>query len=285
MRFAVYRQGARQGLAVATEAGGYAGLLSDEAGYPGHLEALLAAEPDALVEAGRTLSAGSPVDLNAVTLLPPLTGAGKIICVGLNYADHSAESGFAVPSYPALFLRVASSLIGHGAPLIRPRQSEQFDYEGELVAVIGRSGRDIPKETALHHVAGYSIFNDASVRDYQMKTTQWTPGKNFDGTGAFGPVLVTADELPPGGSGLRLQTRLNGQTVQDSNTDHLIFDIPTLVSQISEVMTLQPGDIIVTGTPAGVGLARKPPLWMKPGDVCEVEIEGLGVLRNTVAAA
>lgn len=285
MRFAVYREGARQGLAVASGTGGYTGLFSDEAGYPGDLETLLAAGPPALEDAGRALSSGRPVDLDAVTLLTPLAGKGKIICVGLNYADHAAEGGFQVPSYPALFLRVASSLVGHGAPLVRPRQSDQFDYEGELVAIIGRGGRDIPKEKALDHVAGYSIFNDASVRDYQMKTAQWTPGKNFDGTGAFGPVMVTADELPPGAKGIRLQTRLNGMTVQDSNTEHLVFDIPTLVSILSEVMTLHPGDIIVTGTPAGVGLGRKPPLWMKPDDVCEVEIEGIGVLRNTVAAA
>lgn len=285
MRFAVYREGARQGLAVASGTGGYTGLFSDEAGYPGDLETLLAAGPQVLQDAGRTLSSGSPVDLDAVTLLPPLAGKGKIICVGLNYADHAAEGGFQVPSYPALFLRVASSLVGHGAPLVRPRQSDQFDYEGELVAIIGRGGRDIPKDKALDHVAGYSIFNDASVRDYQMKTAQWTPGKNFDGTGAFGPVMVTADELPPGAKGIRLQTRLNGMTVQDSNTEHLVFDIPTLVSILSEVMTLHPGDIIVTGTPAGVGLGRKPPLWMKPDDVCEVEIEGIGVLRNTVATA
>lgn len=285
MRFAVYREGARQGLAVASGTGGYTGLFSDEVGYPGDLETLLAAGPQVLQDAGRTLSSGSPVDLDAVTLLPPLAGKGKIICVGLNYADHAAEGGFQVPSYPALFLRVASSLVGHGAPLVRPRQSDQFDYEGELVAIIGRGGRDIPKDKALDHVAGYSIFNDASVRDYQMKTAQWTPGKNFDGTGAFGPVMVTADELPPGAKGIRLQTRLNGMTVQDSNTEHLVFDIPTLVSILSEVMTLHPGDIIVTGTPAGVGLGRKPPLWMKPDDVCEVEIEGIGVLRNTVATA
>ncbi len=284
MRFAVYRQGDRKGLAVADGAGAYRGRLCDEAGYPGELEALLAQGPDALAAAGRSLLEGRPVDLAAVALLPPLTG-GKILCIGLNYADHSKESGFETPSYPALFSRFASSLIGAGAPLIRPRQSDQFDYEGELVAVIGRGGRDIAPETALDHVAGYSVFNDASVRDYQFKTTQWIPGKNFDGTGAFGPVFVTADEVPAGARGLRLQTRLNGVVVQDSSTDALIFDVATLVATLSEVMTLAPGDIIVTGTPAGVGLARKPPLWMKPGDVCEVEVEGIGVLRNPVAAA
>ncbi len=206
----------------------------------------------------------------------------KIVCIGLNYADHSAESGFEVPNYPTVFGRFASSLIGHGAPIVRPRVSEQLDYEGEFVAVIGRGGRDIPKARALEHVAAYSLFNDASIRDYQFKAPQWTVGKNFDDTGAFGPCLVTADALPPGCQGLLLQTRLNGEIVQSASTDDLVFDVATLVSTLSEAFTLEPGDIIVTGTPSGVGLARKPPLWMKPGDVCEVELEGIGILRNPV---
>jgi acylpyruvate hydrolase len=162
--------------------------------------------------------------------------------------------------------------------------SEQFDYEGELVAVIGLPARHVAKADALDCVAGYSIFNDASVRDYQFKGAQWTPGKNFDRTGAFGPVFVTSDELPPGASGLRITTTLNGMVVQDSNTDQLLFDVATLVSLISDVLTLEPGDIIVTGTPAGVGMARTPKLWMSPGDVCEVDIEGIGRLRNPVKA-
>jgi acylpyruvate hydrolase len=166
---------------------------------------------------------------------------------------------------------------------VRPRVSDKFDYEGELVVVIGRGGRAISKDAALSHVIGYSIFNDASVRDYQMKSTQWTMGKNFDGTGAFGPHLVTADELPAGGAGLRLQTRLNGKVVQDASTAELIFDVKTLISLLSEAFTLESGDIIVSGTPSGVGFARKPPLWMKAGDVCEVEIEGVGTLVNPVA--
>jgi 2-keto-4-pentenoate hydratase/2-oxohepta-3-ene-1,7-dioic acid hydratase in catechol pathway len=181
-----------------------------------------------------------------------------------------------------VFARFSSSLIGHKAPLIRPRVSAQFDYEGELVAVIGRSGRRIPKAEALDHVVGYSIFNDASVRDYQLRTTQWTVGKNFDGTGAFGPWLVTPDELPPGASGLKLQTRLQGQVVQQASTADLIFDIAALVSLLSEAFTLEAGDVIVTGTPSGVGFARKPPLFMKAGDTCEVEIEGIGTLINPV---
>ena len=166
--------------------------------------------------------------------------------------------------------------------LFRSKVSTQLDYEGELVAIIGKAGRYIAKDRALEHVAGYSICNDASIRDYQFKSAQWTIGKNFDNTGPFGPVFVTSDELPPGASGLRIQTRLNGVVVQDASTASLIFDVATLVSQLSEAVCLQPGDVIVTGTPSGVGLARKPPLWMKHGDICEVEIERIGILRSPV---
>jgi acylpyruvate hydrolase len=282
MRFATFRRGVRQGLAAAERGAPFRGWLVGEEGHPGDLAGLLAAGADALAVAGRQLLSGPEVDLDSVELLPPLPAPGKIICIGLNYADHSAESGFAVPGYPTVFARFGSSLIGHGAPIVRPRVSEQLDYEGEVVAVIGRGGRHIPKGAALDHVMGYSLFNDASVRDYQTKAPQWTMGKNFDGTGAFGPWLVTADELPSGCRGLRLRTRLNGRVVQDASTDDLIFDVATLVSTLSEAITLAPGDVIVTGTPSGVGLARKPPLWMKPGDVCEVEVEGIGLLRNPI---
>jgi 2-keto-4-pentenoate hydratase/2-oxohepta-3-ene-1,7-dioic acid hydratase in catechol pathway len=161
--------------------------------------------------------------------------------------------------------------------------SDQLDFEGEFAAIIGIGGRDIPLERALDHVLGYALFNDGSVRDYQKRTPQWTAGKNFDDTGAFGPFLVTADALPPGCRGLRLQTVLNGEIVQHASTDDLVFDVATLISLLSEVFTFSPGDVIVTGTPAGVGLGRTPPLWMKPGDVCEVRMEGLGVLRNPIA--
>jgi 2-keto-4-pentenoate hydratase/2-oxohepta-3-ene-1,7-dioic acid hydratase in catechol pathway len=175
-------------------------------------------------------------------------------------------------------------LIAHGAPLIRPIVSEQLDFEGELAAIIGKPGRHIPVDQALDHIAGYAPFNEASIRDYQIaRGQQWTLGKNFDGTGAFGPEFVTADELPPGAKGLHLETRLNGTVVQSANTDDLIFDIATLVSRLSEAVRLETGDVIVTGTPAGIGLFRKPQLWMKPGDVCEVEIERVGLLRNPVA--
>ncbi len=281
MRFAAYRDGDRDGLA-ASLGGAFHGLPSGHARYPGSLSSLVAGGMEQLLAAGQVLLSGPEVDLGSVTLLPPLPSPPKIVCVGLNYADHSAESGFKVPDYPTIFGRFASSLIGHNAPIVRPLASEQLDYEGEFVAVIGKGGRNIPRERALDHVVAYSLFNDASIRDYQFKAPQWTVGKNFDDTGAFGPYLVTADELPPGCQGLQLETRLNGQVVQSASTNDLVFDIPTLVSTLSEAFRWEPGDIIVTGTPSGVGLARKPPLWMKAGDVCEVELEGLGVLSNPV---
>lgn len=285
MRFVMFRAGGVQGLGVAEEAGKVVrGLLASDTEYPGDLTSLIAkgGGHDAFAAAGKQLLKGKLFDAAAVEMLPPLAAVPKIICIGLNYREHSQEAGFEPPSYPAVFARFNSSLIGHRAPLIRPRVSTQFDYEGELVAVIGRGGRRIPKAAALDHIAGYSIFNDASVRDYQLRTTQWTVGKNFDGTGAFGPWLVTPDELPRGAVGLKLETRLQGQVVQKASTSDLIFDVATLVSLLSEAFTLEVGDVIVTGTPSGVGFARKPPLFMKAGDVCEVEIEGIGTLANPI---
>ncbi|MBV7482185.1 fumarylacetoacetate hydrolase family protein [Bordetella sp. BOR01] len=216
--------------------------------------------------------------------MPPLHNPSKAIAVGLNYHDHAVESSMPAPSYPVLFQRYASSWVAHGEPLVLPKLSAEFDFEGELVVVIGKAGRYIDPDTALGHVAGYSIFNDGSIRDYQFKTPQWLMGKNFDHSGAFGPEFVTEDELPAGAKGLRLRTRLNGTTVQDASTRDMIFDVPRLVATCSQAFTLRPGDMIISGTPAGVGFARKPPLYMKAGDVCEVEIEGLGTLSNAVIA-
>ena len=281
MKFLSFKQGQQQGLAVA-DGEGFKGLMASDANYPGSLSMLVTQGPEAFKHAGKMLLKGAAIDTTRITYLPPFDNPGKIICIGLNYVDHSLESGFAVPIYPAIFSRFASSMVGHGAPIVRPKVSTQLDYEGELVAVIGKAGRHIAKADALNHVAGYSICNDASVRDYQFKSAQWTIGKNFDNTGPFGPVFVTADALPPGATGLQLQTRLNGVVVQSASTSSLIFDIATLVSLLSEAVCLLPGDIIVTGTPSGVGLARKPPLWMKHGDVCEVEIEGIGTLTNPI---
>ena len=283
MRFISFRQAGRHGVAVLDSNGGARGLLAGSAGFPGNLDSIVAGGAASLRDAGAALAKGAPIDLAAIEYLPVLSAqTAKIICVGLNYKDHSAESGYALPTYPTLFARFPSSLIAHDAPLLRPAESTQFDYEGELVAVIGKGGRRIAKDKALDHVVAYSIFNDGSIRDFQHRTPQWTVGKNFDGTGAFGPSLVSADELPAGAAGLRLQTRLNGRVVQEASTSDLVFDVATLVSVLSEAMTLNPGDVIVTGTPAGVGAARKPPLFMKAGDVCEVEIEGLGILRNPI---
>jgi acylpyruvate hydrolase len=282
MRFAAYRQGTVEGLAAAAGSGSFRGYLASHPNYPGSLSDLISRGGGSLVDAGKALLEGPDIDLSTMTMLPPLSSPGKIICVGLNYSDHSAESGYELPSYPTVFARFASSLIGHGAAIVRPSVSEQLDFEGEFVAVIGRGGRSIEQSKAIDHVAGYSLFNDASIRDYQFKAPQWTMGKNFDDTGAFGPWLMTADELPPGCRGLQLQTRLNGDVVQKASTNDMVFDVATLITLLSEAFTLEAGDIIVTGTPSGVGLARKPPLWMKPGDVCEVELEGLGVLRNPV---
>jgi 2-keto-4-pentenoate hydratase/2-oxohepta-3-ene-1,7-dioic acid hydratase in catechol pathway len=281
MRFASFAENGVNGLAVRTKAGGWAGLLENADGFPGSLETLLS-RGDGLNDAAVILARGKPVDLDRATLRPVLSNPEKIICVGLNYADHSAESGFKQPDYPTLFGRFNSSLIAHGAPIVRPKLSEQLDYEGELVAVIGKGGKNISKARALDHVVGYSIFNDASIRDYQFKSPQWTMGKNFDDTGAFGPTLVTSDELPPGCLGLKLVTRLNGNVVQSAMIDDMVFDVATQIALVSEAITLSPGDIFVTGTPSGVGLARKPPLWMKHGDICEVEIDQLGILRNPI---
>lgn len=254
-------------------------LLGDET-----LESLLARGID-LVEYASPQAAQERLVADGLKLLPPLQRPPKIICVGLNFSDHTAESKYEQPDYPTLFFRVATSLIAHEQPMIRPRvtDSEGLDFEGEIAVVLGKAGRHISKADALSHVAGYSVFNDGSVREYQFKTPQWTVGKNFDGTGAFGPDLVTADELPPGIKGLQLETRLNGQVVQSASTDEMIFDVASLISIISEAITLEPGDVIVSGTPSGIGWARDPKLLMKAGDVCEVNVEKIGTLRNVIA--
>lgn len=283
MRFAAYKSSRGPGLAIALPAGEFRGIDASDAMFPGWLDELIAEGGQALYAAGEKLACGRKIDAKTVEWLPPIATPGKIICVGLNYVDHSIESGFTPPAYPTLFARFSTSLIGHGAAIRRPEASIQLDYEGEMVAIIGKAGRHIAPDRALSHVAGYSIFNDASIRDFQTKSPQWTVGKNFDGTGSFGPIFVTADELPPGGKGLRIQTRLNGEVVQNASTNDMIFDVASLISIISEAITLEPGDILVTGTPAGVGMARKPQLFMKHGDVCEIELEGVGILSNVVA--
>jgi len=221
--------------------------------------------------------------LASVTLLPPIGNPDKVICVGVNYDEHRVETGRQKSDHPVIFTRFADTQIGHGQPLVRPRSSERFDYEGELAVVIGRPGRHIPESTALAHIAGYACYNDGSVRDWQRHTHQFTPGKNFPGTGGFGPWLVTADEVPDPFK-LTLTTRLNGEVVQKATTDMMIFNIPQLIAYISGFTPLRAGDVIVTGTPGGVGDRRSPPLYMKPGDTVEVEISGVGLLRNSITA-
>nr|WP_303652729.1 fumarylacetoacetate hydrolase family protein [Paludisphaera mucosa] len=217
--------------------------------------------------------------------MPPIPDPQKILCIGLNYRDHAIESGAAIPPEPVLFSKYPNTLIAHGDAIVLPPESAEVDYEAELVVVIGRGGRRIPREWALKHVGGYMPGHDVSARDWQLNkpAKQWTAGKTFDTFAPTGPFLTTADEIPdPQALGIRL--RLNGRTMQDSSTAQFIFPIAELVSYLSNIMTLLPGDLIFTGTPPGVGMARKPPVWLKPGDSVEVEIDGLGVLQNPVAA-
>ena len=226
--------------------------------------------------------AGEEIAVSAVELLAPVPRPGKVICIGLNYRAHAAEGGFEVPDYPSMFLRGATSLGGPAAPIIMPACSDKLDFEAELAVVIGKTATNV-RDNPLDYVAGYCCFNDGTIRDYQRKTSQWTVGKNFDQTGGFSAELVTPDELPAGASGLRIQARLNGEIMQDSNTADLIFDVATLITTLSEAMTLEPGDVIATGTPSGVGYARKPPVFMRVGDRIEIQIEQIGTLSNTVA--
>ncbi|TQK03480.1 fumarylacetoacetate hydrolase family protein [Herbaspirillum sp. SJZ107] len=230
-------------------------------------------------------AASEPLALANVTLTPPVNNPRKVFCVGLNYKSHVAETKRPDAEYPSIFVRFADSLTAHGAGLLYPgSKSEKFDYEGELAVVIGKAGQDIEESDAMDYVAGYACFNDATVRDWQRHTHQWTPGKNFPGTGAFGPALVTADEVGDITQCV-LTTRLNGQVMQHASLSDLIFTLPVIISYLSRFTPLSPGDVIATGTPGGVGDRREPPLYMKPGDTVEVEISGVGLLRNTVTAA
>ena len=225
------------------------------------------------------------VPLASVTLAALVPEPGKIVCLGLNYYDHAKEGGREKPDYPWFFFRAASSLVAHGQPGLLPLVSSKFDYEAELAVVIGKT---VPRHTkqadALQYVFGYSCFNDMSVRDYQKRTPQWTIGKNFDATGGFGPHLVTADELAPGATGLRIRSLLNGKVMQDANTDDMIFSVAETIALLADVLTLEPGDVIVMGTPAGVGQARTPPVWMKAGDTIVIDIEKVGALSNPIVA-
>lgn len=209
---------------------------------------------------------------------------GKIICVGLNFTDHAKEQGAELPEFPVFFTRFPSSFVKEGEALVCPRVSSKFDYEVELVVVIGKTARHVDESDALDYVYGYTVANDGSVRDYQKRTHQWTLGKSFDKSASILSTVVPKEKLPPGARNLKMTTTINGKTLQNGNTSDMVFDVPKLIADLTEVMTLNPGDVILTGTPAGVGMAQKPYLWMKQGDVVEVAIEGIGTLKNTVVA-
>ena len=246
------------------------------------LKALITA--DAFAEAGRAAK-GATADyaLDQIAFDPVIPNPGKIICVGLNYQEHRNETGMTSHPLPATFIRWADTQIGHLEPMIRPRASEQLDYEAELAVIIGKGGRNVLESQAAAHICGYSCYNEGSIREFQRHASQWTPGKNFPGTGAFGPFLVTPDEVGEL-AGKKIQTRLNGNVEQSSTLDMMIYGPTKLIEYFSDFTPLSPGDVIVSGTPGGVGWVRKPPLWMKPGDVCEVEIDGVGLLRNPIVA-
>lgn len=263
----------------------YIDLHATRRELPTGVRQLLEAGADALREAAATAARPDAVRHPAgrVKLLPPVPDPPKIICIGLNYRDHAAESGSPLPAEPVLFSKYTTALVGDGADIVLPPVSKEVDYEAELVLVVGKKGRQIPAASAMEHLAGYTIGHDVSARDWQLKKDgkQWLAGKTFDTFAPTGPALVTADEVPdPLSLGIRL--RLNGRTMQDSSTSQMVFGVGALLAYLSQVFTLQPGDLIFTGTPPGVGFARKPPVFLKPGDVAEVEIEGLGILRNPV---
>ncbi|MEQ1658797.1 MAG: fumarylacetoacetate hydrolase family protein [Hylemonella sp.] len=282
MRFITYTQGKEQRLGVVTGQD-VIDLNQAQPQISADLRTALRAGQDLAGAAKEAIaSSAKRVPLSSVTLAPVLPEPGKIVCLGLNYYDHAKEGGREKPVYPWFFLRCASSLLAPNAKALRPKVSERLDWEAELAVVIGKTVKHCTMDNALDAVFGYSVFNDISVRDYQKKTPQWSIGKNFDRTGPFGPALVTADELPAGATDLRIQARLNGQVMQDANTRDMIWGVAETIQLLTECMTLEPGDVIVMGTPAGVGQARNPPVWMKHGDVVEIEIENIGLLRNTI---
>ena len=253
---------------------------------PPDLTAFLAAGPAALALAEKAIAhapAAATHSLAAVTLKAPILRPGKIICIGLNYRDHAAEAGQQVPDYPSVFAKFGNAVIGSGEPIILPQVSREVDYEAELGVVIGRRAKAVPEAEALSYVGGYLCFNDVSARDYQRKTTQWVIGKTFDTFAPMGPALVTADEVPDP-QNLDIRLRIGDEVLQSSNTRNLIFSVARLVAELSAVMTLEPGDVIATGTPSGVGFASKPPRFLRPGDVVRVEIEKVGALENPVVA-
>jgi acylpyruvate hydrolase len=258
-------------------------LSAVDAAAPRELGAVLRGAGIASLGAiAKRAGAGHRIPLASVKYRMPVETPGKIICLGLNYLEHVAEGSYKPQDYPTLFMRCMTSLVPHATPLERPLASIQFDYEAELVAIIGKTARHLTKDNALDCVAGYSCFNDGSIREYQRHTVQWTMGKNFDRSGSFGPLFVGSDELPPGASGLSIECRLNGQSVQKDNTKNMSFNVLDTLLYVTKGITLEPGDLLVMGTPSGVGHGRKPQLWMKAGDTVEVEIEKVGLLSNAI---
>ncbi|MGZ7177584.1 fumarylacetoacetate hydrolase family protein [Burkholderia gladioli] len=258
-------------------------LNQADASVPANLRAALMSGIDLNAAARRAIASGEHrMPFASLKLAPVVPDPGKIVCLGHNFYDHAKEGGNLKPVYPLIFFRGASSLIAHEDPVIRPRVSEKLDYEAELMIVIGKRARHVKRDDALDYVYGYACFNDVSVRDYQKRTSQWTIGKNFDGTGSFGPWLVTADELPLGAEGLKLRLILNGQVMQQASTADMIWGVAETIELLSECMTLEPGDVVAMGTPAGVGWARDPSVWLRQGDRVEVDIERVGRLQNTV---
>lgn len=283
MRFMVGQQNSGETAVYVVDRETAANLSQQDSRIGNDLMPIIVQGPKGIERAARLAKSQKRVRAAEITPVLPVAAPPKILCLGLNYADHAKEGGYDVPTYPAIFVRVSTSLVAAGEPLIRPTCSDKLDYEVELMVIIGRGGRHIAEDDALQHVFGYTVFNDASVRDYQRKTHQWTPGKNFDSTGAVGPYVVTPDELPAGARDLRIESRLNGQVMQSANTSDMMWPVDKTIATISEFLTLQPGDMIAMGTPPGVGHARTPPVFMKNGDMIEVEIEGIGICRNTVA--
>jgi 2-keto-4-pentenoate hydratase/2-oxohepta-3-ene-1,7-dioic acid hydratase in catechol pathway len=237
---------------------------------------------DGFAEAKKLLSEKPDHKLADITWLPVITNPDRILCVGLNYQDHVVETGRDNTEQPAIFIRLPESQVGHRQPILRPRESTHMDFEAEIAVIIGKPGRRISQKDSWSHIAGYSCYNDGSVRDWQRHTIQWTAGKNFVQTGGFGPRMVTADEIPPN-TKMTLSCRLNGERMQHATTEQMIFKIPKIIEYVSTWTTLAPGDVLVTGTPGGVGARRTPPVWMKPGDKVEIEIDKVGILENSIA--
>ena len=249
----------------------------------GHDLSALIADASLAEEVASKLENAPRVPLSTIKPALPVAEPGTIICLGLNYTDHIKEGGYDIPDYPALFMRGKNSIMAAGAPMVRPTCSDKLDYEAELMFIIGKGGRHISEADALRHVFGYTVFNDGSVRDYQRKTHQWTPGKNFDNTGAIGPYVVTPDEVPEGAAGLKIESRVGSEILQSSNTANMIWSVAQTIATISEYTTLEPGDLIAMGTPPGVGHAKKPnPRWLVPGEVVDIEIEGIGICSSPI---